>query len=299
MENSGSHGQDSRTIAAAWLVLSAGLCAVYMPTFFDLSRTLWRTDQNAHGPIILAVAVWLLIHKSRGLVHVRNVKVAPNPLLGWCLLVVGLLLYTLGRSQTVYLFEVGSLIPVLMGCVLILFGRHVLARLWFVFIFMLFMVPLPGSIIDTLTQPLKIGVSWCTEHLLYAAGYPIAREGVILTIGQYKLLVADACSGLNSMFTLESVGLLYLNITHHESAVRNFFIALLILPISFASNLVRVMILSLITFHYGDDAGSGFMHMFSGILLFLVALLLVVAVDSILRSGIALSRRFSRLPHYE
>lgn len=291
-----SDSQDNRATVAAWLTLIVGLAAVYTPTFFDLSRTLWRTDQNAHGPIILAVALWLLVHKSRGLVHVQNLKVAPNRLAGGCVLVAGLLLYALGRSQTVYLFEVGSLIPVLAGCILILFGRHVLARLWFVFIFMLFMVPLPGSVVDTITQPLKIGVSWCTEHILYAAGYPIAREGVILTIGQYKLLVADACSGLNSMFTLESVGLLYLNITRHESAVRNFIIALLILPISFASNLVRVIILSLITFHYGDDAGSGFMHMFSGLLLFLVALLLVIAVDSILRSGIVLCRRFSGLP---
>ena len=97
------------------------------------------------------------------------------------------------------------------------------------------------------------------------AGYPIARTGVILQIGQYKLLVADACAGLHTLFTLEALGLLYLNVIQHDSLFRNVTLAILIIPISFTANVIRVMILTVITYHFGDEAGQGFLHGFAGI----------------------------------
>ena len=104
---------------------------------------------------------------------------------------------------------------------------------------------------------------------------------MILQIGQYKLLVADACAGLHTLFTLEALGLLYLNIIRHDSMFRNVALAILIVPISFTANVIRVMVLTLITYHYGDEAGQGFLHGFSGMVLFLTALLLIIGVDSL------------------
>lgn len=266
-----------------WLVLLLGLSALYVPTFKELFDTLWSTDQNAHGPIVLAVSMWFLWFKSREIGEKGDVVVKPAPLAGWALLLLGLLFYVVGRSQDFYLFEVGSLLPVIAGGIVIFFGVSVLKRLWFAFFFMFFMIPLPGAVIDTLTQPMKIAVSWGAEHILYEFGYPVARNGVVLMVGQYQLLVADACAGLNSLFTLEALGLLYMNLMRHESPFRNIVLAILIVPISFTSNLVRVITLSLITFHMGDEAGQGFLHAFSGMVLFLTALLLIIALDGLLR----------------
>lgn len=276
-------GSPELLILLPWIFILTGLIALYGPSFYDLFNTLWATDQNAHGPIVFAVSMWFLWFKAREIANDGNVIVSSSPVLGWAVLSFGLLLYIIGRSQEFYLFEVGSLIPVLAGSVLILFGSAVLRRLWFAFFFMFFMIPLPGSIIDTMTAPMKIMVSWGAEHILYAMGYPIARSGVILNIGQYQLLVADACAGLNSLFTLEALGLLYMNLMKHQSAFRNILLAILIVPISFASNLIRVVTLSLITFHLGDEAGQGFLHGFSGMVLFLSALLLIIGVDTVLR----------------
>jgi len=97
------------------------------------------------------------------------------------------------------------------------------------------------------------------------------------------LLVADACAGLHPLLTLEALGLLYLNLFRHESLLRNVSLALLIIPIAFSSNVIRVMVLSLITYYFGDAAGQGYLHMFSGMVLFLTALLLVVGVDTLIR----------------
>jgi exosortase len=119
--------------------------------------------------------------------------------------------------------------------------------------------------------------------VLYAVGYPIARSGVILQIGQYQLLVADACAGLHTLFSLEAMGLLYLNVVRHTSLLRNIALAVLIVPISFAANVIRVMVLALITYHFGDEAGQGFLHGFAGMVLFMTALMFIIATDSALR----------------
>jgi len=284
--------QDNAPVSAVgtalpWALLALGLLAVYVPTFVDLFRTLWSTDQNAHGPIVFAIAIWFFHFKAKAIAADDSIKVKPEPVLGGIVFGVGILFYVLGRSQSVYVLEAGSLVPVLLGIVLLLFGTAVSKRLWFAFFFLCFMVPLPGSVVDALTQPMKIAVSIATEHILYWMGYPIARNGVILQIGQYQLLVADACAGLNSLFTLEALGLLYMNIMRHESAVRNALLATLIVPISMSSNIIRVIILSLVTYYFGDEAGQGFVHGFSGIVLFLTALLLIIGVDSLLRLGVS------------
>ena len=202
---------------------------------------------------------------------------------GWPIFVFGLLLYAIGRSQDILLFEVGSVIWLLAAILMLTRGTAALKAQWFALFFMLFMIPLPGAVVDALTMPMKMAVSYVAEHVLFGIGYPIARTGVILQIGQYKLLVADACAGLNTLFTLEALGLLYLNIVRHDSSFRNVALAICIVPISFTANVFRVMVLTLITYHFGDEAGQGFLHGFAGMVLFLSALLLIIGVDSLLQ----------------
>jgi exosortase B len=191
-------------------------------------------------------------------------------------------LYALGRSQFILFFEVFSQIFVLAALVLLFSGRQGLRLVWFPLFFLLFMVPLPGSLVASVTGPLKSAVSAVAANLLYQLGYPVGRAGVLLTVGPYQLLVADACAGLNSMFTLEALGLLYMNLMNYTNAVRNVVLAVLIIPIAFAANIVRVMILVLVTYHFGDEAGQGFIHSFAGMVLFMVGLVLMLLTDRFL-----------------
>ena len=104
----------------------------------------------------------------------------------------------------------------------------------------------------------------------------------MLTVGQYQLMVADACAGLNSMFTLEALGMLYMNLMRYTSAARNIMLAVALIPIAFFANIGRVMILVLVTYFFGDAAGQGFVHGFAGMVLFLIALMLMLAFDKLL-----------------
>jgi exosortase B len=271
----------ARAALPEWWPVFAGLALLLGPTFYDLFTGAWIGEEQGHGPIIFGLALWLIYRKWPEMLAARGPGATSWS--GWPVLAAGLVAHLLGRSQHILMFEVGSIILVMAAIVLIKFGSRALRVLWFPFFFMLFMVPLPAEFVAAVTMPMKMAVSWATEHLLFAAGFPISRSGVILQIGQYQLLVADACAGLQTLLTLEALGLFYLNLMRHPSAFRNIGLALFIIPISFSANVIRVMVLTLITYYFGDAAGQGFLHGFAGMVLFMTALVLILSVDSSLQ----------------
>lgn len=264
-----------------WWPILLGMLVMYAPTFYDLFNGLWATEEQAHGPIMLALAIWLIYRLWPRMMEKSEGK--PSSVAGWVVFVIALVFYITGRSQEIMLFEMGSFIWMLAAILLVKRGGSALKVMWFPLFFMLFMIPLPGTVVIVLTMPMKMAVSYVTENVLFWAGYPIARNGVTLQIGQYQLLVADACAGLQTLLTLESLGLFYLNVVRHTSIFRNVVLAILIVPISFTANVIRVITLTLITYYFGDEAGQGFLHGFAGMVLFLSALILILGVDTLLQ----------------
>jgi len=266
-------------LALGWPVV-LGMLLLYVPTLYDLWTGIWLTESYAHGPIILGLAVWLLMRQWPEMLARRAARPGRG---AWPLAVFGLLMYVVGRSQEILMFEMASGVVLLCALIVFNYGWRALRRQWFPIFFMFFMLPLPSVIVDAVTIPMKMAVSYATEHLLFLFGYPIARSGVILQIGQYQLLVADACAGLQTLLTLESLGLFYLNVVRHTAAFRNVMLGLLIIPISFTANVIRVVTLTLITYYFGDAAGQGFLHGFAGMVLFVSALTLIIGIDSLLQ----------------
>lgn len=264
-----------------WWPILAGIITLYVPTYNLLFLSIWNDEDQRHGPIVLMVVLFLFWKNKN---HLRlNPANKAWPVIGSFCLVLGLLCYMLGRSQDILLLEIGSQIFVFSGILLLTRGMQALKAMWFPLFFILFMIPLPGTFIDAVTMPMKMAVSYVAEHVLFLAGYPIARTGVILQIGQYQLLVADACAGMHTLISLEALGLLYLNLVKHDSLFRNITLAILIVPISFTANVIRVMVLTLVTYYFGDAAGQGFVHGFAGMVLFIVALTLIMSIDSLLQ----------------
>ncbi len=263
-----------------WIFIVFGLFAMYLPTFFNLSDRLWQTEDHAHGPFVLMISLFLFWQQRHALVE--NTGERSYPVLGALIFASGLLVYLLGRSQDILIFDVGSLLPVVIGLILMTSGLKTLLSMWFPIFFLLFLLPIPGFIIDAVTLPMKIAVSYVAESILYWFDYPVARNGVVLYVGPYQLLVADACAGLQTLISLEALGLLYLHLVKHDSFLRNCILALAIIPISFTANVTRVLALILVTYYFGDEVGQSYLHDFAGLFLFVVALTLIISVDTFL-----------------
>lgn len=276
-------GAKYQYVSNSWLIwglVFVGFLILFIPSYYNLAITLWATDEQGHGPLVLAISMFLMWQKKDFLFSSEYVPTKGQELFGFFLLFVSSLTFLAGNLLGILVFEIGSQILFIVAIVLVSKGLYVLKKFWFPLFFMIFMLPLPGDVVDALTLPMKIAVSTFAEYILYGLDYPIARSGVILQIGQYKLLVADACAGLHTVFTLEAMGLLYLHLIHRDSFFRNVTLAVLIVPISFMANTVRVVALVLITFYFGDEVGQGFVHDFAGFVLFGVALVLIIMVDS-------------------
>ena len=274
--------------AAAVALVAAGLALLYVPTYWDFLEGFWKSYSQGHEPLVLLVCGWLFLSKLPALAALDS-RPAPYATAG--LLSFGLLLYVFGRTQQFLRLELLSQVFVLAAVALYYRGWAGLRMLWFPLFFLLFVVPLPYGVVLEITGPLKAGVSIVATSIMSAIGYPIGRSGVVITVGQYQLLVAEACAGLQTMFTLEALGLLYTHMMAYKSAVRSVLMAVLVVPVAFFANVVRVVILVLITYHLGDEVGQGFVHGFAGMVLFAVALVFIMSLDRVM--GAVLPKRWA------
>src|SRR5690349_17470862 len=112
-----------------WLPIAVGFVVLYLPSLVDLFRGIWSTDQHAHGPIVLGIACWLMYRKWPGMLQASAGQAGSSA--GWPIFLIGLLLYVLGRSQDILIFEIGSIIWLLAAILLLTYGTAALRAQWF------------------------------------------------------------------------------------------------------------------------------------------------------------------------
>lgn len=258
----------------------AGLLCLAIPTIVSLAEEPWKTDTGAHGPIILATGLWLLHHDG-----LRLSRQSAGRWLGPALLLLpSLAAYVIGRAFDFISLEYIGLYGAFVALLWRICGGDALRRHAFPLFYLLLALPPPGSAVSAATAPLQTLVSWAAEHASRLVGLPVAREGVILFVGPYQLLVEDACAGLNSMFGLIAVSLLYIYLAHRASWRHAALLLAALVPIAILANILRILGLILICYNFGDAAAQGFMHSTTGLILFVVGLVMVMLVDRFLVS---------------
>jgi len=261
-----------------WWPVVAGVLALVLPTMFGVASQNWSTEQGAHGPIVMATALWLFLRRwteVRALARPGDTRIA---LLAFLIVAP---VYVTARIINVIEVEGFMMYGLLLITAYWLIGFAPLRAMWFPIVYVLFIFPPPDSVVAMVTQPLKIGISQSAISLLYTLGYPIAGSGVTITIGQYQLLIAAACAGLNSLISLSAIGLFYVYVRHNANWRYAMLLMLAIVPVAILANFIRVLALIMITFYMGDQAAQGFLHTFSGITMFLFSVLGIFAVDGL------------------
>lgn len=265
--------------ARAYPALTLGLLLTLLPTLHAMATESWTREEGVHGPLVLATAIWLIWRRWD---EIKREAQPGSLMVTLALLLPAMIIYVFGRSFNFLVIEVAALLLGLLAVAYHFVGHRVLMKLWFPLVYMLFLIPLPGWLLDTATQPLKTLVSDLVTGMLSEVGYPITQVGVTLYIAQYQLLVEDACSGLNSIISLTAVGLFYIYVLHNASWRYALILLAFVLPIAIAANVVRVVILVLITYYLGNDMAQGYLHDFAGIVTFVSALLFIFLLDWVL-----------------
>lgn len=260
-------------------LLVAGLLAVGIPTLIAVATQSWTREEGVHGPIVLATGAWLIWRRAD---EFRREAAPGSFWLSFVVMLVAAALYAFGRAYGFLVLEVGAVYVAGVAIAYSFIGWRMLRKLWFPILYLGFAVPLPGWLLDSITLPLKYLVSDIVTSLLQAVGYPIVQVGVTLYIAQYQLLVEDACAGLNSIISLTAIGLFYIYLFHNASWRYALLLVALVLPIAIVANVIRVIILVLITYYFGDEMAQGYLHDTAGIVTFVSALLLIFLIDGLL-----------------
>jgi exosortase len=256
-----------------------GLCLLAVPALISLATQEWSRESGVHEPLVIATGGWLIWRDLQGL---KPLLKRGSPAVTAAILVPSLAIYIFGTSFDFLILQAAGLYGAGIACTYDVIGGAVLKRLWFPLFYLVFALPAPGWLLDQATAPLKELASTMSTHLLDLFGVPIVREGVTLFVAQYQLLVEDACAGMNAILGLTSLGLFYAYLQHGASWRYCAALAVFIIPIALLANVVRIIILVLITWQFGNEAAQGYLHGAAGLVTFGTGLLLVFGLDSLL-----------------
>lgn len=274
-------------IRQGWPAL-VGLAAATLPTWHHIATKSWASEQGSHSPLVLASGLWLVLHLQHDARHLQQRPSAMWAFAAMAPMAIALLLF---RMAAVIELEVYAVYGLSVAVLYAFIGWRALKFLWFPLLYLAFAMPLPDSLVAAVTNPLKLWISETAVNLLYATGFPVASSGVTIQIGQYQLLVAAACAGLNSLITLTALTMFYVYVSHRAEWRYMLMLAMIAVPIAIFSNLVRVLSLVLLTFYVGEAVAQGFLHYFAGMTTFAVALITIYLIDQLLLKATALLTR--------
>lgn len=255
-----------KRLAAAWLIAATS----YLLLYFDVLSWLvsdWASDDNySHGFIVLPFALFFAWERR------EQLAAAPaRPGTSGILLVlagIGLLLVGLLGAER-FLTRL-SMLCVLVGGLAFVRGWATVRILAFPLAFLLLMIPIPAIIFNKIAFPLQLLASRAGETMLSGLSIPVLREGNLIILANTTLEVAEACSGIRSLVSLLTLGIIYGYFIDGRVGVRTL-IATATVPIAILANAARVAGTGAAAHYLGEDAAQGFFHSFSGWLMFAVA----------------------------
>ncbi len=254
-------------IALAWL-------AVYYDVLWRLVDD-WRVDENySHGfliPLVSAYAVWSQREE------LSTLPIHPRWLIGAALMLIAALMLFAGvMGAELYITRL-SLVLSLVALTVYFGGWRWLRQLMFPIGLLFFALPVPNIIFNQIAFPLQLIASDYATRAIKLFGIPALREGNVIELAQMKLQVVEACSGIRSLVSLTALAVVYVYF-FESKRWKQIALVIAVIPIAVAANAARVAVTGVLAHHYGIKTAEGFMHSFSGLAVFMVAVVLLLAL---------------------
>ena len=258
-------------------ILLLAFLALYYPFIQTLMRD-WDTNDNySQGyfiPFVSAFMIWWVLKD----LETNDLK--PSNW-GIAIIVLGLLQLFIAKVGSEYFLQRTSMIIVLFGISFFLFGGRFTKTIWLPLVYLIYMVPLPAIIWNRIAFPMQLFASAITEDVVRFIGIPILREGNVLHLAQTSLEVVDACSGLRSLVNILGLAV-GLGFVMNKKAWKRWALFLAAFPIAVIVNIIRLAGTAVLATRYGGDVARGFLHDFSGWLVFVAGIALLIGVQGVL-----------------
>ncbi len=272
--------KQTRHTKALWL--AAAIALAWLAVYYDVIRRLvddWRVDENySHGfliPVISGYAIWA--ERER----IFSTPTDPRLLPGAALMALAVLMLFAGvLGAELYITRL-SLVLSLAGLAVYFGGWLWLRRLLFPIGLLFFALPIPNIVFNQIAFPLQLIASDYATRLIKLFGIPALREGNVIELAQMKLQVVEACSGIRSLVSLAALAVVYVYFTETRWW-RRIALVVAVVPIAIVANALRVAGTGVLAHYRGAQAAEGFLHNFSGLMVFLFAVLLLLGLVQLL-----------------
>jgi exosortase len=254
----------------------------WLAVYHDVIRRLvddWRVDENySHGfliPIISGYAIWT--ERER----IFSTPLEQRWLPGAALMIIAILMLLAGiLGAELYITRL-SLVVSLAGLTVYFGGWVWLRQLLFPIGLLLLALPIPNILFNQIAFPLQLIASDYATRVIKLLGIPALREGNVIELARMKLQVVEACSGIRSLVSLTSLAVVYVYFTETRWW-RRIALVVAVVPIAIVANALRVAGTGVMAHYRGAQAAEGFLHSFSGLMVFLVAVLLLISLAQLL-----------------
>jgi len=277
MTNGDGRRPSAATIVSI-VVVAALIAVAYRQVFSTLVRTWESNPDYSHGFIIPPIATFLFWREWKRFVA----AIGQGSAWGLALIVAALAGYVLSIRAGVFMTQGYSLILLLFGTSLFVFGRRATGRVWFPLSYLVFMLPIPPFLLHVVSFQLKVFAARVGSAAAFKLGVPLVRSGMTIHLPAGSLRIANPCSGLRSLIALVALGALFAYLSKGK-VWKRLVLFVSAVPLAVAANMLRIAVLCIVASVWGIDAALGFFHDFSGFLLFAVALLGLMIVKKSLR----------------
>ncbi len=258
-----------------WLLFSlssALLIALYHDIFWKMVLDWWDDPNYSHGFLIPIISAYLIWERRAA---IRHLQLRPS-VLGPVILILAGALYIIGQVAGELFTQRFSLVMTLVGLVFSWGGLPLWRLMWGPVCYLVFMIPLPYIVYDSIAFPLKLVATKASTYILQLLGVTIYSEGNLIFLPNTTLEVADACSGIRSLISVLALTVIIAKYTQRTMPKR-LILMFLSIPVVLACNMLRIIITGILA-SSAPELSVGFFHAFSGELIFLVGVAIVFGI---------------------
>ncbi len=258
----------------AWGLLALSIVLIYL-IFQDGVHAMfsfWDREEYSHAPLIPFISAFFIWQMKDRLEKIPF----SISYLGSVIVVFGLLIGVIGNLSTIYTIVQYAALIVLAGLALSLVGRNGFRLIMVPLLILIFMVPLRDFFYFSLSQKLQLVSSAIGVEVTRMFGVSVFLEGNVIDLGNYKLQVVDACSGLRYLFPLMSFGFICAYL-FKAPLWQRVLVFLSTIPITVFMNSFRIGVIGVLVDRWGTEQAEGFLHDFEGWVIFMACVTILFA----------------------
>jgi len=256
-----------------WSVLLVGALAAGYVLFADgVKHTAkwWNEPEYSHSYIVLACSTWIIWQRRHAILAERRI----GSWIGVGLVMLGILVSFSGTAAFMQRLPYVGLLVTLAGLGVAGLGNKGMQRLWLPLFLLLFTLQIPGTLYVFVSLEFQLISSQLGAKLLELIGIPVFLNGNVIDLGVMQMQVAEACSGLRYLFPLAAFAFICAWLYKAPWWAKGV-VLLATVPITIATNSFRIAMTGILLDQGSLALAEGFMHLFEGWVVFLLALLLL------------------------